>query len=747
MARIWRVAFTDSSVQRNLVIVEADEVEREKVSEFPRLAQEVLAMQSCKDCDKDWPFEGVLGMNELLKQVGMGSWHATYLNYLFQHRELHAIGLGSRKDGRKRAGLLGLTIAGLLAGSLPPPLELDEYLRRAKEQPLKLLELCPGNIASMDATSGRDEDWTHELDAQEPWVPEAGSWMWWMDPKTLAVLCEDVGAQIFAGANMWLSEVAASANWIEEDGKSLEAFRLQVEKVFPDIFCFPTLFQQEPYDYQVVGIGRDIKHRRRAACLGFAALRSWQDNLEGQRWLVVEELRRCGWFPQHRLERFWDLDTCGFWLNMQRWRKGYRYEQPLQTMQWKEVGQPFSDRDLSDIRMNCQPALLEELKRHGSYAEIDLTKSTYPWPKIMAGHAEKDRIVGHGVERFAVVADSEQSLDAYQESELIHFVVDCVGGQRHRFDSLKRTHATKWEWRTPNDETLAFRLAAGWSVRKRWEAYVPNVFQNLIRDFKAKFRPQGWCDKDWKQPNHKSHAHAWRLASDLENDFNQWLCNKTARCEAAEEVRDNADFLKESFEEAVAGFCRAGDTADHADSMRMRKTESCFEMFSPLQKLMLDDVLRQGDTCRLLRPLDPSRSEGAEQTYWPHWHRADEDIRFAHVNVSEKFRHGHPGQSLDTLIHQLTTSPRSSWDIPALVAVRIEGILYVVMGNRRLKCYKQAYEEGGEPCWFKVITHNFPTCDSIEDPATCYAFKLKAIQAMTTINLGKDVKIQKRRHW
>jgi len=95
MARIWRVAFTDSFVQRELVIVEADEVEREKVSEFPRLAQEVLAMQSCKACEKDWPFEGVLGINELLKQVDMGSWHATYLNCLFQHRELHAIGLGS----------------------------------------------------------------------------------------------------------------------------------------------------------------------------------------------------------------------------------------------------------------------------------------------------------------------------------------------------------------------------------------------------------------------------------------------------------------------------------------------------------------------------------------------------------------------------------------------------------------------------------------------------------------------------
>lgn len=688
-----------------------------------------------------------------LKQVDMGSWHATYLNCLFQHRELHAIGLGSRKDGRKRAGLLGLTIAGLLAGSSPPPRELDEYLRWAKEQPVKLLELCPGNVASMEATSGRDEDWTHELDAQD-WVPESGSWIWWMDWKTLAVLCEDVGAQIFKGANKWLSELAENENWNEEDGKSLEPFRLQVKKVFPDIFCFPTLFKQEPYDYQVVGIGRDIKHRRRAACLGFAALRSRGHKLEGQRWLVVEEVRRCRWFPQHRLERFYDLDTCGFWLNMQRWCNGHQYEQPLQTAQLKGAGQPFSDRDLSDIRMNCQPALLAELERHGSYAEIDLTKSTYPWPKIIAGHAEKIRIVGNGVERFAVVADSEQSRDAYQESELIHFVVDCVDGQRHRFDSLKRTHASKWEQRTANDETLAFRLAAGWSVKKRWEAYVPNVFQNLIRDFKEDRRPHGWCDKDWKRPSHKSHAHAWRLASDLEKDFNQWLCNKTARCEAVEEVRDSANFLKESFEEAVAGFCLAGDTsqsaesnetADRADCTRVRNTGSSFEMFSPLQKLMLDDVLRQGDTGRLLRPLDPSRCPEAEQAYWPQWHSADEDIRFAHVNVSEKFRHHHSDQSLDDLIDQLVTNPQSSEDIAALVAVRLQDTLYVVMGNRRLKCYKQAYENFGVLCWFKVIVHEFPRCDSIRDPATRYAFKMKAIQAMSTMNLGKEVEVKRRR--
>lgn len=225
-------------------------------------------------------------------------------------------------------------------------------------------------------------------------------------------------------------------------------------------------------------------------------------------------------------------------------------------------------------------------------------------------------------------------------------------------------------------------------MKKRWEAYLPNVFQNLIRDFKNQFRPEGWCDKDWKQPSHKSHAHAWRLSSDLERDFNQWLCNKTARCEAVEEVRDSTgstDFLKESFEEAVAGFCRAGDTsqsaeptetADRADSTRVRKIEINFAMFTPLQKHMLDDVLREDDTGRLLWALDPSRCERAEQVYWHQWHCADQDIRFGHVNVSETFRHGHPGQSLDDLIDQLVTNPRSAWDIPALVAVKLQDTLW-----------------------------------------------------------------------
>ena len=63
--------------------------------------------------------------------------------------------------------------------------------------------------------------------------------------------------------------------------------------------------------------------------------------------------------------------------------------------------------------MNCQPALLEDLERHGrSYAQIDLTKTGYPWSKVLAKHEEGRRIVEHEVERIAIVADKETPRDA-----------------------------------------------------------------------------------------------------------------------------------------------------------------------------------------------------------------------------------------------------------------------------------------------------------------------------------------------
>lgn len=90
------------------------------------------------------------------------------------------------------------------------------------------------------------------------------------------------------------------------------------------------------------------------------------------------------------------------------------------------------------------------------------------------------------------------------------------------------------------------------------------------------------------------------------------------------------------------------------------------------------------------------------------------------------------------LVAQLVANPRDSESIAALVAVKGQGVLHVIMGNRRLKCYKEALKKGRN-CFFKVIVHEFPDCRSISDPASRNAFKLKVIQAMSTENHGQEV--------
>ena len=138
------------------------------------------------------------------------------------------------------------------------------------------------------------------------------------------------------------------------------------------------------------------------------------------------------------------------------------------------------------------------------------------------------------------------------------------------------------------------------------------------------------------------------------------------------------------------------------------------QRFSPLQKLLLDEVLK-GDS-HLLKQLDPSRSRHSEG--WWEWHSADEDIRFSHVKVSRTFLHGHPGLALSDLVAQLVANPRDSESIPALVAVKGQGVLHVIMGNRRLKCYKEALKKGrncfllfqGHRSWVPCLQEHFGSC-------------------------------------
>jgi hypothetical protein len=132
---------------------------------------------------------------------------------------------------------------------------------------------------------------------------------------------------------------------------------------------------------------------------------------------------------------------------------------------------PFEEADLArfqalgptvlqDIRMNCQPALLAELKRCGEYAEIKFTESCWPWPRIIAGHPQGQQIVGSGILRFAVAVD-ENKICPYQELALVHFVATRVDGTVSTFFSSSRTDDDFQSNITRNDRLLAFRLAAG----------------------------------------------------------------------------------------------------------------------------------------------------------------------------------------------------------------------------------------------------------------------------------------------
>ena len=166
--------------------------------------------------------------------------------------------------------------------------------------------------------------------------------------------------------------------------------------------------------------------------------------------------------------------------------------------------------------------------------------------------------------------------------------------------------------------------------------------------------------------------------------------------------------------------------------------------FNPLQKLMLDLALAEDGP--LIRDLDPSRSEDAAWNFRYDWFTSGEDIRFSHVNVSEHFLHGHRGASLKSLIEELVENPRKSRNIPALVAVKLpNGMKYVICGNRRLKCFKAAFSRTQTPCDFKMIVHQWPSCDRITDPVQRLVFKLKAIQAMSTVNDGTDVYVGRKR--
>lgn len=315
-------------------------------------------------------------------------------------------------------------LARLLISQHDLPWELREDFRRALATPVRWLQLCPGTSpVGWERQQQSEEPWQRTDDA--PWLPVSGSWAWWHQ-QSLVVLCEDQLARIFAEAKTWFYE-AAEVNeepW-PEDLK--DPLRKDIQRIFPDIF-FTSLFTHK--SYRVIAVGRDVKHRVRAGCLGLAAQISNDRGayLTPAQQLVVDEIfQKSSWFPQQPLQRFYCMESQGFWQNMDMWAEGRRV-------------QAFGKVTVSEIRRNCQPALLKELETN-SWAEIDLTNSNRPWRGIIEGHEEAFRFKGQKIERFAIEADRNK-LDKNQgpfRCPLIYFAVRMADGTLHTFDTLDRT--------------------------------------------------------------------------------------------------------------------------------------------------------------------------------------------------------------------------------------------------------------------------------------------------------------------
>lgn len=465
---------------------------------------------------------------------------------------------------------------------------------------------------------------------------------------------------------------------------------------------------------------------------------------------VVDEVSKSGWFPQEPLQRFYDLESRGFWQNMEIWSGGKGQEVPA-----------FSKDGLSEIRMNAQPALLKSLENK-QWVEIDLTTSDYPWQGIIKGHkeeGEKSLFTGPGIKSFAIASDWDIR-DPYQGCPLIFFVVETLDGQRHTFHKLERTDETMRSICSCKDKTLAFRHAAGWQVKNRWQAFQDNVFQNLLADFRKAKRPDGYQEGDFLPPEAASKLHAWRLSDALKNDFCHWLHHGRFSCEEFEEVRSHcgeSNEVTESFDMAVQGLfdeLKANDGNDNPQQdyqeNHQQETEGDHSGFqgygelTRLQKSMLRSVLDENATWEL----DPARCPDAEWNFhWAiEWCRAsDDDLRFGHGGISDHFIHGPgAGKSLDSLVQEIEDGTTNPHRIPALVAAKYNGKKYVVCGNRRLKCYKDAWKSGHD-CEFKVIVHDFPRCPAIKDPFQHLAFIAKAVYSVDTKNDGMFPHVNKKR--
>ena len=86
---------------------------------------------------------------------------------------------------------------------------------------------------------------------------------------------------------------------------------------------------------------------------------------------------------------------------------------------------PLSSKFLESILMCCQPALLARLRECEDDAEVDLTESWQPWPRILASFPDRakiDKIVGTGIVPFTITVDPNR-ICPYQDCPQLHSVM------------------------------------------------------------------------------------------------------------------------------------------------------------------------------------------------------------------------------------------------------------------------------------------------------------------------------------
>ena len=267
--------------------------------------------------------------------------------------------------------------------------------------------------------------------------------------------------------------------------------------------------------------------------MGLAALISRKRGLAplSEQWrLVQQEVETCPWFPASVRNVFHDLDAQRYWQNIEDWRGHEQKRASLPLQSADTDGLPGLSKDVVEsILMCCQPALLAQLVECEDYAEIDLTESGRPWPRIFASFGKKDRcddIVGAGIVRFSVAVHPER-ICPYQRCPQVHFVAVRADGSKCRFNGLDKTDADRARECDQHDKCLAFRLAAGWEVRGRWEAFKYRVFVDLIDDFRKSCRSQDGGRK----------LFAWTLSAELQDSFRSWLRHDRQPCSVVEQLR------------------------------------------------------------------------------------------------------------------------------------------------------------------------------------------------------------------